>query len=103
MIQSAGNERYFSFGVGMVYFVAVSTDESIDETSTQGAWFKASILYTSTFTNLYWRCIYNPTWLIILSDNNSPLQSVLENANQNRDKWPWLVVYQHRPIYNSNK
>ena len=63
-----GNERYFSYGVGMVQFVAVSTDESIDATSTQGQWFK----------------------------------NVLNKANQNRDSRPWLVVFQHRPIYNSN-
>ncbi|XP_063676669.1 uncharacterized protein LOC134812966 isoform X3 [Bolinopsis microptera] len=64
-----GNERYFSFGVGMVHFVAVSTDESIDASSTQGEWFK----------------------------------NVLKKVNQNRKQWPWLVVFQHRPIYNSNK
>ena len=38
-----GNERYFSFGVGMVHFVAVSTDESIDAESTQGQWFKVRV------------------------------------------------------------
>ncbi|KAL5265302.1 hypothetical protein ACHWQZ_G006140 [Mnemiopsis leidyi] len=64
-----GNERYFSFAVGMVHFVAVSTDESIDAESTQGQWFK----------------------------------NILTEVNENRDKWPWLVVFQHRPIYNSNK
>ena len=40
----SGNERYYSFGVGMVYFVAVSTDESIDPSSTQGVWLDVSIL-----------------------------------------------------------
>jgi len=53
----------------MVHFVAVSTDESIDASSTQGEWFK----------------------------------NVLKKVNQNRKQWPWLVVFQHRPIYNSNK
>ena len=38
-----GNERYFSFSVGMVHFVAVSTDESIDAESTQGQWFKVRV------------------------------------------------------------
>ena len=64
-----GNGRYYSFGVGMVHFVAVSTDESIDATSTQGVW----------------------------------LERKLEYLNKNRDMWPWVVVFQHRPIYSSNK
>eukprot|EP00116_Pleurobrachia_bachei_P007222 sb/3467484/ len=64
-----GNERYYSFGVGMVHFVAVSTDESIDSESTQGVWF----------------------------------EQTLKEINEDRETWPWVVVFQHRPIYNSNK
>ena len=42
----SGNERYYSFGLGMVHFVAVSTDESIDPDSLQGRWLDVSLLYT---------------------------------------------------------
>ena len=62
-----GNERYFSFGVGMVHFVAVSTDEDIHHGSTQGVW----------------------------------LDRTLGKIRNQRSKWPWLVVFQHRPVYNS--
>jgi hypothetical protein len=64
-----GNERYYSFGVGMVHFVSVTTDEDIDPSSTQGVW----------------------------------LDRTLAKINRQRDKWPWIVVFQHRPIYNSNR
>lgn len=63
-----GNERYYSFAIGMVHFVSVSTDESIDEGSTQHVWLDRKLAY----------------------------------LNQNRDNWPWVVTFQHRPIYNSN-
>ena len=64
-----GNEHYYSFGVGMVHFVSVSTDEDIDPSSTQGVW----------------------------------LDRTLAKINKQRNLWSWLVVFQHRPIYNSNK
>ena len=63
-----GNERYYSFGVGMVHFVSVCTDEDITATSTQGVW----------------------------------LDRTLASINKQRHLWPWLVLFQHRPIYNSN-
>ena len=62
-----GNERYYSFGVGMVHFVSVSTDEDIHPRSTQGVW----------------------------------LDRTLRKIRNQRDIWPWVVVFQHRPIYNS--
>ena len=61
-----GNERYYSFGVGMVFFISVSTDDDIDKESTQGTW----------------------------------LEQTLEDID--REKYPWVVFFQHRPIYNSN-
>ena len=61
-----GNERFYSFGIGMVYFISVSTDDDIGVGTTQGAWFEQTL------------------------------------AGINRDTYPWVVVFQHRPIYNSN-
>ena len=60
------NERYYSFGVGMVYMISVNTDDDIDGASTQGVW----------------------------------LEHTLRDID--REEFPWVVVFQHRPIYNSN-
>ena len=64
-----GNERYYSFSVGMVHFVSVSTDEDIDPSSTQGIW----------------------------------LDRTLARINNQRNLWPWIVIFMHRPIYSSGK
>ena len=65
------NSLYFSWNHGLVHYVAISTE----------MWFGTGDLTANLLTMLRW------------------LRNDLKKANENRDKFPWIIVHGHRSIY----
>uniref|UniRef100_A0A0K0FFV4 Purple acid phosphatase n=1 Tax=Strongyloides venezuelensis TaxID=75913 RepID=A0A0K0FFV4_STRVS len=71
-----GKNQYYSFGVGPIQFIGVSTE----------------------FYGFFYDFGIQP-----VLDQYSWLENELQKANENRDNRPWLMTYQHRPFYCSNE
>eukprot|EP01060_Flectonema_neradi_P028171 TRINITY_DN378_c0_g1_i5.p1 TRINITY_DN378_c0_g1~~TRINITY_DN378_c0_g1_i5.p1 ORF type:complete len:562 (+),score=143.07 TRINITY_DN378_c0_g1_i5:55-1686(+) len=65
------NSLYFSWDHGLVHYVAISTE----------MWFGTGDLTANLLTMLEW------------------LKDDLKKANENRDKFPWIIIHGHRSIY----
>uniref|UniRef100_A0A914WR41 Purple acid phosphatase n=1 Tax=Plectus sambesii TaxID=2011161 RepID=A0A914WR41_9BILA len=73
---NSSDNQYYSFDMGPVHFVALSTEY-------YGFFYKYGL--TPVFNQFKW-----------LNDD-------LAKANQNRDNVPWILTYMHRPLYCSNE
>jgi len=79
-LYSTNDNMYYSWNVGLVHFAAINFDFALEseEAEVEG--------YTIINQTLY---SYMINWL----------QNDLEEANNNRQLRPWIIVYSHRPIY----
>lgn len=80
-----GNEHFYSFSVGMVHFISVSTDEDIDQSSTQGIWLDRTLAWINKKRDLW-------PWIVIFM--HRPIYSSGKNHGNwtGTNDYPWIKI-----------
>eukprot|EP00743_Colponemidia_sp_Colp-15_P000434 GILK01000495.1.p1 GENE.GILK01000495.1~~GILK01000495.1.p1 ORF type:complete len:427 (+),score=63.74 GILK01000495.1:37-1281(+) len=96
MVCPGNHENHWFFLHYTERFSGITGDENMGNSGT-------NLWYSFNYANMHIVSISTEHSLLPFTKQRRWLDADLAWANQNRDKYPWLIVYGHRPHYCSNR